>query len=67
LNETNEASKTILQARRTGEPSALLLSGLAIEPETLSGKKRRILPWLLRSLPSPPPAEAHALKREIAT
>jgi len=35
-------------------------------PESLGGAKRRILPWLLRSLPSLPPALAQMLKRKIA-
>ena len=35
-------------------------------PEALGGAKRRILPWMLRALPSLPPAVARALKRKIA-
>ncbi|SDZ82996.1 acetolactate synthase large subunit [Acidovorax soli] len=38
----------------------------AMVPQSLSGLKRRLLPWLLRSLPSLPPAVARALKRKIA-
>ena len=38
----------------------------AMVPEALSGAKRRVLPWLLRSLPHLPPAVARALKRKIA-
>lgn len=38
----------------------------ALVPEALAGAKRRVLPWLLRSLPSLPPAVARALKRKIA-
>lgn len=38
----------------------------AMVPESLSGLKRKVLPWLLRSLPSIPPAVARALKRKIA-
>jgi acetolactate synthase-1/2/3 large subunit len=38
----------------------------AMVPQSLSGLKRRVLPWLLRSLPSLPPAVARALKRTIA-
>jgi len=38
----------------------------ALIPESLSGTKRRILPWLLRALPSLPPAIAQALKRKLA-
>ena len=38
----------------------------AVVPESLSGAKRKVLPWLLRSLPTLPPAVARALKRKIA-
>ncbi len=38
----------------------------AVIPEALSGLKRKVLPWLLRSLPSLPPGVARALKRKIA-
>lgn len=38
----------------------------ALVPESLSGAKRKVLPWLLRSLPHLPPAVARALKRKIA-
>ena len=38
----------------------------AVVPESLSGAKRRLLPWLLRSLPHLPPGVARALKRKIA-
>ncbi|MDY0107921.1 MAG: acetolactate synthase large subunit, partial [Giesbergeria sp.] len=38
----------------------------AVVPQSLSGLKRKLLPWLLRSLPSLPPAVALALKRKIA-
>ena len=38
----------------------------ALIPESLSGTKRRILPWLLRALPSLPPPLARALKRKLA-
>ncbi len=38
----------------------------AVVPESLSGAKRRVLPWLLRSLPSLPKSLALALKRKIA-
>jgi acetolactate synthase-1/2/3 large subunit len=38
----------------------------AVIPEALSGVKRKVLPWLLRSLPNLPPAVARALKRKIA-
>ena len=38
----------------------------AMVPQSLSGLKRKVLPWLLRSLPSLPPAVARALKQKIA-
>ena len=38
----------------------------AVVPQSLSGLKRKLLPWLLRSLPSLPPTVARALKRKIA-
>lgn len=38
----------------------------ALVPESLSGAKRKVLPWLLKSLPSLPPPVAKALKRKIA-
>ncbi|MFV3383241.1 acetolactate synthase large subunit [Pseudomonas sp. NY15354] len=38
----------------------------ALVPESLSGAKRKVLPWLLRSLPNLPRPLAQALKRKIA-
>ena len=38
----------------------------ALVPESLAGPKRKVLPWLLRSLPSLPQPVARALKRKIA-
>lgn len=38
----------------------------AIVPESLGGAKRRVLPWLLRSLPNLPPAMRQLLKKKIA-
>jgi len=38
----------------------------ALVPESLAGAKRRVLPWLLKSLPSLPQPVAQALKRKIA-
>lgn len=38
----------------------------AVIPESLNRTKRRILPWLLRSLPSMPRPMAKALKRKLA-
>jgi len=38
----------------------------ALVPESLAGAKRRVLPWMLRALPSLPPQVAQAIKRKIA-
>ncbi len=38
----------------------------AVVPESLAGAKRKVLPWLLKSLPSLPPPLARALKSKIA-
>ena len=38
----------------------------AVVPESLNGLKRRVLPWVLRSLPSLPLSMTRALKRKIA-
>ena len=38
----------------------------AMVPESLSGAKRKLLPWLLRSLPNLPRPVAMALKRKLA-
>jgi len=38
----------------------------AMVPQSLGGVKRRVLPWLLRSLPRLPQPVARALKRKIA-
>ena len=38
----------------------------AVVPESLSGAKRKVLPWLLRSLPNLPQPVAMALKKKIA-
>ena len=38
----------------------------ALVPESLAGAKRKLLPWLLKSLPSLPSPVAQALKRKIA-
>ncbi len=50
--------------RALTEPGPHLIE--AMVPESLSGLKRRILPWLLRSLPNLPPGVARTLKRKIA-
>lgn len=38
----------------------------ALVPESLSGAKRKLLPWLLKSLPNLPQPVARALKKKIA-
>jgi acetolactate synthase-1/2/3 large subunit len=38
----------------------------AVVPESLNGAKRKVLPWLLRSLPNLPRPVAMALKKKIA-
>ena len=38
----------------------------ALVPESLAGAKRKVLPWVLKSLPSLPQPVAQALKRKIA-
>lgn len=38
----------------------------ALVPESLSRTKRKILPWVLKSLPNLPPGVAQAIKRAIA-
>jgi len=38
----------------------------ALVPESLAGPKRKVLPWLLKSLPSLPRPVARALKQKIA-
>ena len=38
----------------------------AVVPESLNGAKRKVLPWLLRSLPNLPRSVAMALKKKIA-
>ena len=38
----------------------------AVVPESLNGVKRKVLPWLLRTLPSLPRSVSRALKKKIA-
>ncbi|MDT8410223.1 MAG: acetolactate synthase large subunit [Wenzhouxiangellaceae bacterium] len=47
-----------------GQPGPHLIE--AVIPESLNRTKRRVLPWLLRSLPHMPKAMAGALKRKLA-
>ena len=59
-------AQDLLQALRyaLAQPGPHLIE--AVVPESLSGAKRRLLPWMLRALPGLPPAAARALKRKIA-
>jgi acetolactate synthase-1/2/3 large subunit len=57
-----EFTRALEQALATPGPHLIE----AVVPQALSGLKRRVLPWLLRSLPSLPPGVARALKRKIA-
>lgn len=59
---TEEFVRALEQALATPGPHLIE----AMVPQSLSGLKRKLLPWLLRSLPSLPPAVARALKRKIA-
>ncbi|MDE2407467.1 MAG: acetolactate synthase large subunit [Xanthomonadaceae bacterium] len=47
-----------------GRPGPHLIE--AMVPESLSGTRRRLLPWMLRTMPRLPPAMARVLKRKIA-
>lgn len=38
----------------------------AVVPESISGARRRLLPWILKSLPNLPEGAARAVKRKIA-
>jgi len=38
----------------------------AVIPESLSGSKRRMLPWILRAVPNLPKPLARALKNKLA-
>ena len=62
VGTAEEMVKALEYAR--GPPGPHLLE--AMVPESLSGAKRKVLPWLLRSLPSLPRPVARALKRKIA-
>ncbi|MDY6815582.1 MAG: acetolactate synthase large subunit [Pseudomonadota bacterium] len=57
-----EMAKALEYAWRTTGPHLIE----AVIPESLSGVKRRILPWMLRSLPSLPLSVSRALKRKLA-
>jgi len=47
-----------------GQPGPHLIE--AVIPESLNRTKRRVLPWLLRSIPKMPKPMARALKRKLA-
>lgn len=59
---TEEFVRALEQALATPGPHLIE----AMVPQALSGVKRKVLPWLLRSLPNLPPSVARALKRKIA-
>ncbi len=61
-----DTAEGLLQALEHGlaHPGPHLIE--AVVPESLSGAKRKVLPWLLRSLPNLPQPVARALKRKIA-
>ncbi|MBL0089639.1 MAG: acetolactate synthase large subunit [Ideonella sp.] len=59
---TEELLRALEQALATPGPHLIE----AMVPQALGGLKRRVLPWLLRSLPSLPQPVARALKRKIA-
>ena len=61
-NSAEDFTKALEYALATPGPHLIE----ALVPESLSGAKRRVLPWLLRSLPSLPQPLALALKRKIA-
>jgi len=61
-NSAEDFTKALEYALATPGPHLIE----ALVPESLSGAKRRVLPWLLRSLPSLPQPLAQALKRKIA-
>lgn len=61
--DTGEAMAQALE-RALATPGPHLIE--AMVPESLAGARRRVLPWLLRSLPHLPQGVARALKRRIA-
>ncbi|MBB6342326.1 acetolactate synthase-1/2/3 large subunit [Pseudomonas fluvialis] len=61
-NSAEDFTKALEYALATPGPHLIE----ALVPESLSGAKRRVLPWLLRSLPSLPRPLAQALKRKLA-
>lgn len=61
-NSAEDFTKALEYALATPGPHLIE----ALVPEALSGVKRRVLPWLLKSLPSLPQPLAQALKRKFA-
>lgn len=61
-NSAEDFTKALEYALATPGPHLIE----ALVPESLSGAKRRLLPWLLKSLPNLPRPLAQALKRKIA-
>ncbi|MFV8571711.1 acetolactate synthase large subunit [Marinobacter sp. SBS5] len=62
VHTTEELLKAMEYAQNTPGPHLIE----AIVPESLNGVKRKVLPWLLRSLPSLPRPVTKALKQKIA-
>ncbi|MBD3639981.1 MAG: acetolactate synthase large subunit [Marinobacter sp.] len=62
VHTAEEMAKALEYALRMPGPHLIE----AMIPESLSGVKRRILPWMLRSLPSLPLSVSRALKRKLA-
>ncbi|MCW8978505.1 acetolactate synthase large subunit [Marinobacter flavimaris] len=62
VHTAEEMAKALEYAQRMPGPHLIE----AVIPESLSGVKRRILPWMLRSLPSLPLSVSKALKRKLA-
>ncbi|MBE0487314.1 acetolactate synthase large subunit [Marinobacter sp.] len=62
VQTTEELLKAMEYARDMPGPHLIE----AVVPESLNGVKRKVLPWLLRTLPSLPQPLSKALKRKIA-
>ncbi|MBR9869761.1 MAG: acetolactate synthase large subunit [Gammaproteobacteria bacterium] len=62
VHTTEELLKAMEYAQNNPGPHLIE----AIVPESLNGVKRKVLPWLLRSLPSLPRPVTKALKKKIA-
>jgi acetolactate synthase-1/2/3 large subunit len=62
VHTAEEMAKALEYAQRMPGPHLIE----AVIPESLSGVKRRVLPWMLRALPSLPVSVSRALKRKLA-